>query len=519
MGLHRGTRRFIMLQRYAVNAIQGGSGMIRTAALPALGMAMFWPFFRYASFVGALYPAGASVVLVNNPIKAQAAFLGALTILSACTLFKRQFVERLLERRRAVVAALMCSGGIGALLALGGSAGIVPDLMLWLSALLTATGFLASFLAWGSYFSHRFGPPQVAVLGVSLFASYVLLSRGSIAGMLTDGEIDTVVMPLATGLCWYFSLPLSNDGDKPNPAREQSSSVRRFLSPSVAAVMAFLIVGAVVRGVVDVQYRDGSALVGVSVALSALLMAACCSFCRRKATPPWGTAKTPCTSSAVETFALTGWIALSLLFLAGLFAFLALDRTQLGGDVVVVARTLMELVLWILLCDRASSQGLPPVPLFLCCGVLTEIASWSISYTLVPDVLDSAEAQADASHTLVLTAVFGVVALALAAFGAYLLSTRNKDDGTGAVAAEGALIVDPVASLDESVAERLVDQERLTPREARVAVLYAHGYSLGKVADELGITKSTAQSHIKNVYRKLSVHSRDELIERLGPVQ
>ena len=51
---------------------------------------------------------------------------------------------------------------------------------------------------------------------------------------------------------------------------------------------------------------------------------------------------------------------------------------------------------------------------------------------------------------------------------------------------------------------------------ASVVALYAHGYSLGKVAEELGITKSTAQSHVKNAYRKLGVHSKDELIERLG---
>ena len=49
-----------------------------------------------------------------------------------------------------------------------------------------------------------------------------------------------------------------------------------------------------------------------------------------------------------------------------------------------------------------------------------------------------------------------------------------------------------------------------------VVELYTRGRSLGKVADELGITKSTAQSHIKNAYRKLGVHSRDELIELVG---
>lgn len=50
-----------------------------------------------------------------------------------------------------------------------------------------------------------------------------------------------------------------------------------------------------------------------------------------------------------------------------------------------------------------------------------------------------------------------------------------------------------------------------------MVALCSRGLSLGKVAEELCITKSTAQSHIKNAYRKLDVHSRDELIERLRP--
>ena len=55
----------------------------------------------------------------------------------------------------------------------------------------------------------------------------------------------------------------------------------------------------------------------------------------------------------------------------------------------------------------------------------------------------------------------------------------------------------------------------LTEREASVALYFAQGFSLGKVAETLCITKSTAQSHIKGAYRKLGIHTKDELIECL----
>lgn len=37
-----------------------------------------------------------------------------------------------------------------------------------------------------------------------------------------------------------------------------------------------------------------------------------------------------------------------------------------------------------------------------------------------------------------------------------------------------------------------------------------------KVASLLFISPSTAQSHIKSGYRKLDIHSKDELIELIG---
>ena len=52
----------------------------------------------------------------------------------------------------------------------------------------------------------------------------------------------------------------------------------------------------------------------------------------------------------------------------------------------------------------------------------------------------------------------------------------------------------------------------LTEREVEVALLFAQGFSIGSVAEKLGIERSTAQSHSKAVYRKLGIHTKDELI-------
>ena len=47
----------------------------------------------------------------------------------------------------------------------------------------------------------------------------------------------------------------------------------------------------------------------------------------------------------------------------------------------------------------------------------------------------------------------------------------------------------------------------LTPREADVLRLLARGCTYSQISDRLGVSLHTVESHVKNVYRKLEVHS------------
>ena len=52
----------------------------------------------------------------------------------------------------------------------------------------------------------------------------------------------------------------------------------------------------------------------------------------------------------------------------------------------------------------------------------------------------------------------------------------------------------------------------LTPRENAILELIAKGGSYAKVAEALGLSVGTVQTHVKNIYCKLSVHSRGEAV-------
>lgn len=65
------------------------------------------------------------------------------------------------------------------------------------------------------------------------------------------------------------------------------------------------------------------------------------------------------------------------------------------------------------------------------------------------------------------------------------------------------------------VCERLAKEHALTKREAEIMSLLACGRSIPFVANSLYISKNTVDSHVKSIYRKLDVHSRQDLLDRV----
>lgn len=75
------------------------------------------------------------------------------------------------------------------------------------------------------------------------------------------------------------------------------------------------------------------------------------------------------------------------------------------------------------------------------------------------------------------------------------------------------------AAMSPSIAKKVVayfrptqKTGRLTDKENQVVQLLTEGLSYKMIADRLQISMSTVQSHIKNIYRKLRVHSKAEVI-------
>ncbi|ACV23688.1 response regulator containing a CheY-like receiver domain and an HTH DNA-binding domain [Slackia heliotrinireducens DSM 20476] len=67
--------------------------------------------------------------------------------------------------------------------------------------------------------------------------------------------------------------------------------------------------------------------------------------------------------------------------------------------------------------------------------------------------------------------------------------------------------------------ELIAKTYRLTRRETEVLEQLAHGYSLASMADTMCISLNTMKMHMRNIYTKLDVHSRQDVIDMVDLVR
>jgi DNA-binding NarL/FixJ family response regulator len=117
---------------------------------------------------------------------------------------------------------------------------------------------------------------------------------------------------------------------------------------------------------------------------------------------------------------------------------------------------------------------------------------------------------------------FGLLALRAGAVG-----FLSKDADIGGLARALAGVREGEAAISRAMTLRLIDRYRgtaenaagmrpikspLTAREWEVIELLKPGRSTGEVADTLVLSPETVRSHVKNIMRKLDVHSRADAV-------
>ena len=109
-------------------------------------------------------------------------------------------------------------------------------------------------------------------------------------------------------------------------------------------------------------------------------------------------------------------------------------------------------------------------------------------------------------YALSMVSSFAIVALFL-----LVLRSRRITDFEQLEVAEGTSPATANAQVDSY--RKLAEEFSLTEREAEVLKQLDQGRSIPYISQELVISTSTAKTHVQSIYRKLDVHSRQELLD------
>lgn len=99
----------------------------------------------------------------------------------------------------------------------------------------------------------------------------------------------------------------------------------------------------------------------------------------------------------------------------------------------------------------------------------------------------------------------------------YLLVALTLALRGGAVGSVWDLMPEPLTYTGKfrTACAAIAERYGLTPREAEVMRLVMRGRSGAYVQENLFISKSTFQTHMRNLYKKLDVHTNQELLDLL----
>lgn len=181
------------------------------------------------------------------------------------------------------------------------------------------------------------------------------------------------------------------------------------------------------------------------------------------------------------------------------------------GVVMLVGYTAFKILVWSELCLICRAGSIAPARLFGF-GEAGMAAALLLS-NFVMNRLGGAGFDADGMRALIALGIAGLL-------GTYLFLLTER----------AVLAINDIGKPKEAEGARMRFQDKmdalanahgLTKREAEVLKLFVRGRSGARIAEDLYISSGTVSTHLRNVYRKLGVHSRQELIDLLdaaGPV-
>ncbi len=489
---------------------------MRETTAVAIGLALYWPMLRSPYFQNLFFASSSTAISGREAYAIASALIAALGIL-ALGKARRSPHDATLPARApsSLLAGFVCA--IGAMLSIVSAQLASPfaSAAQLMGIALFAVGFSALTVGW---FSLLVADDREW----SLFAAVSFVASFASVGIeyLPDNaiQVSLVAFPLTTATFLAIANHLAEQR-----GQESAPVSRPALSPSI----------------------DAAVLVATCFCLIASAPSLCLFAPTRGYMP---TAETPKTYvfSMLVAIAIAGitrlrrpfpirqgivLIVLSALLVAGALAVASTDNAM---PLAATVHTCLQFALFLSLLSfwrKKGSGGFGGAGAFLVITSLITVASRYLLPIAFPK--DSPEPISTMLGMLSIV-ILSVAGMCLALF-AMLRLPSLKDDARDANAMdekpptkaspeptdEKPLPAPTQASPSQPPAQESDDALRawfessfsLSPRETDIALLVARGYTVNRIAEKLCLASGTVQSHMKSIYRKLDVHSKQEVID------
>ena len=385
------------------------------------------------------------------------------------------------------VAGLMAIGALLCFLwiqVFGAALDTIPGIVLYISGSI-AIGFGTALLMieWGRIFGYL-GPQEVLYQGiVAMLCSAVLVGALSFAPIIV-GQLIFVLVPIPLAICLYRALC-----DLPRKNLYQHGLDATLKVPNKFLITAFLhglSLGVLFGSLLVIgDQATGSLFAAISFVIAALLLLLTALFVK------------------MDFNHLIYQIGFGITATGAFLIAIIADVPLVGISFQLVGFCYVHLVMWGLCSYLTKNFRLPAiwvVSLPTCCLMIGQLLGGNISNILTQ--------RPDMFYWIQIMAMVMVFVLLMASL--FMFSNRNLTTGWGLVLPSQRLTSD--SSL-ESVAQQLTIENNITPREAEIFLLMARGRNRRVISEELVVSEETIKSHINSIYRKLDIHSQQELLD------
>ena len=468
-----------------------------------VGLALFWPFFSFTAFPGLFCLGAVGEHLPVTPLPID--LLQAMGIL-ASALGALRVSGRILGRWLAAVAAAVLVSAAGTALAKGAFA------LVWASVVVLGAGVFTGMLviAWARAVGQCERSSLPVILALSYFMSFLV--RHAIEGACglwgaPAGLAHTLIalMPLLSAGVWFGTAERTY-------SRDDASSVTRgrdwcpmavkaaFRDPyaQMAVALGLYLVASFFFGFVG-NGSDLRTTTWLTKAIAVLLTCAVLLLAWRSVAKGEGSTHL--------------WVVFVGVCVAASYfvAFFGNGAPDLAREIVLPTRVLALFFAWLAACEYASRHCLP-------CD--RAIALLFVPFIMVEFVISAlfpggAIVQMGAAQASVVGFACALPSMLLL-LGALVNLVRRVSGGERLPVDEtegGALAAGSERTRREEVCDELAVRYGLTAREKEVLCLLSEGNSQKRIAETLFIAVSSSQTYSKSIYRKMGVHSRQEVID------